>query len=628
MGGRTVYEQLKRARNSIAFVTGIADVKNRYASGTTPPDDSERLIMMDPLSVWEWDPNSSASDGQTAIQVGAISSGRFLRTQMALSQVNNNITGATIDSAGTPRPPTAHTHPVGEIQSFTLVELNARLSGSTLDSSGDARPPLSHNHNISDINTFSLAAFNARLNGGNVDFDTAPRPPTAHTHGIDEINTFSLSAINARLTSGNFDLAGTARPPTAHTHGVGDINEFTLAQLNARLTNGVLDTTADPRTPTNHTHGINEINSFGLGDINARLVGGNLDLAGTARPPTAHNHPYTQLTSPGGSDGQVLRVDGAGFALDNLLGTTDPVTSGGTPTAGDSTAAAPMNHRHEVGAFDTNGITVTGGTAPLLSAAGMATLLNGSAQTITSFGSAGPSGCFRFVISFGGPFTIEASGSINTPGGEDFVLPMGGWMLVQGIPGTNIWWVIAAWNSDGEIAAGLRRGETTPARTGGLGHPGNASRWAPIDHRHDAGNVTSVTLNSNSLPLGATGGDTIVIENGSSSTITSFGSVTQSRRFFVFEDELSVFGFGTGIVVPGSVNQGITVPPESYALVIGDTANGVWHFLSLLSRYDGTYIPVHETQSAAENMTGSYYRQSGRYYHYEQQNLEPVWIGA
>lgn len=594
-----MFELFKRGNHTICEAGTIDDVKARYADGTTPPDAGTVLHIVDPPSAWIWDANSSATEGAEAFAVGASETGRFLLAQATLEEwsasvdasggtngyvlaiddgrivaqtpgtpgphthdlddINqpanlaafNNWIGVTLDTTSDPRTPSAHNHGLSDItQPANLGAFNTWL-GVTLDTSSDTRDPNPHQHDLDDIaSPDNLAELN---DWAGVTLDTAsdPRDPNAHQHDLDDIEQpADLSEFNAWIGV-TLDTASDPRDPNSHTHALSDVTGPNGITALNNWANTNMDNAGDPRPPEAHTQAISTINSFTLAQLNNRISNANLDAAGTARPPTSHTHPYTELTASGESDGAVLRVVDEEFEVAEILGSTDPVAVGGAPSAGTSTTAARSDHTHDVGRFDTEGVTVTGGVCPLASANGMATLMNGSAQTITSFGPAGD-GCIRLVFAFGGPFTIDASASgIVVPGGEDFVLPLGGIMVIQGIPATNNWQVIAAWNDMGQPLFGLRQGAPNAGSVGGNPSisPAQASLlWAPDNHAHDIGKLgDTITVNSTGITLATSSGDVVALQAGSSSTVLNFGSNTGQRRVCVLDSDLTLSaGFGLG----------------------------------------------------------------------------------
>lgn len=172
------------------------------------------------------------------------------------------------DTAGTPRPPTAHTH------------THASTTGKTAND----------HHNEDHAARHSTGGDDA-IDIANIGGDAAgtARPPTTH----------ALDSHTGDVTDVGGDLAGTARPPTAHTVASHSDTTATGAQLNTLVGGGDANGL--------HTH------------APAQLFHWNFSTNTTAADPGAGNVRLNNATPASITAIYFSSVDGAGLDFDNFF---------------------------------------------------------------------------------------------------------------------------------------------------------------------------------------------------------------------------------------------------------------------------------------------------------------------
>lgn len=534
-------------QKNLIVADSIARVKAAYPSGTTPPENGNVLILANPPgSTWVWDVLSSATDGSSAISIGASpAGGRFVRQTQTLADINLTISNANLDGTGTARPPTTHSHPITQINAFTISQLNTQISDGNVDAAGTPRPPTAHEHPITDLTASgSTDGHVLTVSSGEV-IAAAPAAPSAHTHPYTQITA------------------------------AGEANGSVLAVEDGAIV------VAAASTPGPHTHPISDINTFTISALNDRISGTGVDAAGTARPPTTHSHPINQIDTTGSTAGHALVVSGStvSAAQRTVTGTTAPINAGGVAASGsDQFTSARIDHRHDWGKVASSNVTPDGsGVASIGATDGDYVTIAGGSSTISSFGSNTEQ---RRILLFVGARTLVNNAGLAIPGGSNLSVPSGSFAVVQGLGSTN-WRVLQAWRANGtSLFETSQVTNSTSPPVGGVPELGASELAARDDHSHDIGRVAPSMAVAATVNIAEAEGSYVEL-NGSGS-ISSFGPNNGQLRFVRINSNVLI-SHGANLALPGERTIQTTVGDVLVMQGLGGTA---WRCLCY-TRADG-----------------------------------------
>jgi hypothetical protein len=325
-----------------------------------------------------------------------------------LAQLNSKVSDATLDAAGTARPPTSHagTHSAGGSDELTVQNLGsgAATSGQLLETDGaggftlittptgitdhGALGGLGDDDHTQYLNTSRHnTAFDTRLatkdtddlsEGTNLYHTTARASAAAPVQSVNgatgsvtlDTDDISEGATNLYHTTARASAAAPVQSVNGATGAVslnsdnvaeGSTNlYFTTARVNAN-TNVAASTTHRTATNNPHNTSISNLVAGTLAQLNSKVSNANLDAAGTARPPTAHTSTHSaggsdalvaqNLSSGAAASGQLLQTNGAGGFT--LITTPTGVTDHGALTGlGDDDHTQYLNTARHNTAFD------------------------------------------------------------------------------------------------------------------------------------------------------------------------------------------------------------------------------------------------------------------------------------